>query len=263
MNQISSQAEQTCIDLEGGFKLKAYLCEAGKPTIGAGHTRNVTLDMVATESQCRAWFDDDMRGKVSTINGSVKMPLNQNQFDALCIWQFNTGGLWVEKDGKLIPSAVLLALNAGNYMLAVERMQDWKYITVTVPNGKKVKRISSGLVHRRSREAAIFSTPVDSVSIEELNTASTPITPPISTTQTTTGKATVAASGLSFVGLAQLLSSQVDAVKSLADPVKEMLGITGSYPGLLGNLVVITLIASLGFNLYTLWHKRESISGVK
>lgn len=269
MMRISKGGKDRCVKLEGGYRLKAYLDEAGIPTIGAGHTRNVVLGMEATLEQCELWFDDDIRGVEQEINLHVKVPLNQNQFDALCIWEFNTGGLRFLKGGKLVESAVLKALNSGNYELAVDNMQQWKYITVKdKKTGKPFKKISNGLVNRRAQEALIWSTPPLTKPITGERpavpgTEIVPVPPPTAAATTTTGKAQIGAIGAGLTALAPIITSSIESIKSIADPVKEAIGLGAGYSGFLSHLVVIGLTISIGFNVYTLWHKKQTLAGNK
>lgn len=269
MMRISKGGRDRCVKLEGGYRLKAYLDEKGIPTIGAGHTRNVRLGMEATLEQCEAWFADDMRGVEQEINDHVKVPLNQNQFDALCIWEFNTGGLRFLKGGKLVESAALKALNSGNYELAIDNMQQWKYITVKdKKTGKLIKRISNGLVNRRAQEALVWSTPVSAQAVQGERPAVTgteivPVPPPTAAISTTTGKAQIGAIGASLTALAPIITSSIESVKSIADPVKEAIGLSAGYEGLLSYLVIAGLAISIGLSLYTLWHQKQTLAGNK
>jgi lysozyme len=278
MQRISTGGAARCIKLEGGFKLVAYLDSAGIATIGAGHTRNVRLGMTATLDQCQAWFKDDIRGAEMAVSTNVKVPLSQNQFDALCIWQFNTGGLVIEKKGKLVPSAVLTALTAGEYDRCIDLMQQWKYTTVTVA-GKKVKKVSSGLINRRAQEALIWSTP-DSDQTKHayfgagvgegtpappavLTTNETPEAPPTAVISTTTGKAQVGAIGAGITALVQVLSDSVSSIRQVASPIKEALGLPDGYSGYLHYGVIVALLVSIGFGAYTLWRKKGVLAGTK
>lgn len=268
--QMSKGGRDRCVKLEGGYRLKAYPDEKGIPTIGAGHIRNVRLGMEATVEQCEAWFADDIRGVEQEINDHVKVTLNQNQFDALCIWEFNTGGLRFMKGGKLVDSAVLKALNSGNYELAIDNMQQWKYITMKDKSGKVLKKISNGLVNRRAQEAIIWSTPAVAQSGQGQSdrpavsgTQVVPEPPPTKATSTPTGKAQIGAIGAGLTALAPVISSSVESVRSVADPVKEALGLSAGYSGILSYLVIAGLAVSICLSLYTLWHQKQTLSGNK
>ncbi|MDR0941664.1 MAG: lysozyme [Bacteroidales bacterium] len=76
-----------------GCELKAYICPAGVLTIGYGHTgSDVKQSMVITESQATEVLRKDVakfETGVSTITSGTD--LNQNQFDALVSFAFNSG----------------------------------------------------------------------------------------------------------------------------------------------------------------------------
>lgn len=73
-----------------GCKLGAYLCPAGVPTIGYGHTKGVKIGMTITQSQAEAFLKADIKPLEGVLN---KMGINytQGQFDALSDFIFNLG----------------------------------------------------------------------------------------------------------------------------------------------------------------------------
>src|SRR5947207_11071888 len=81
-----------------GFKLQVYKDSAGLPTIGVGHlitkaeqaAGTITINGVAvqyagglTDQQVLDLLAQDVQPAENAVNGGVKVPLNQNQFDAL------------------------------------------------------------------------------------------------------------------------------------------------------------------------------------
>lgn len=90
-------------------------------------------------------FHKDLRGTISLVNDAVHVPLNQNQFDALCMIAFNLGG------PQFRSSTFLRLLNQGRYDLTDDHFLDWRYDDHRKPV----------LLARRKREAALFNTPVD------------------------------------------------------------------------------------------------------
>ncbi len=75
-----------------GLRLKAYKCPAGVWTIGYGHTGpDVKPGGTITQAQADALLDKDTDDAESAVNTLVKVPLSQNQFDALVSFVFNTG----------------------------------------------------------------------------------------------------------------------------------------------------------------------------
>ena len=43
-----------------GLRLKAYLCPAGIPTIGYGHTKGVVLGQVCTKEEAEEWMKSQL-----------------------------------------------------------------------------------------------------------------------------------------------------------------------------------------------------------
>ena len=124
-----------------GCELKAYLCPAGIPTIGYGHTHNVKLGDTCTQQQADEWLEDDFFYATSDVKAVVKVPLTDNQLDALASFVFNLGVR------KLIRSTLLKKLNAKDYTGAANEFDKWVFAA-----GKKL----NGLIARRAAEKALF-----------------------------------------------------------------------------------------------------------
>lgn len=128
---------------EGGPALESYLCPGRVWTIGWGHTKGVRMGQHATLAQCEQWLLEDCADAEKAVNDLVKVPLTQNQFDALVSFVFNVGR------GNLANSTLLRLLNAGDYAGAAEQFPRWN---------KSKGRILNGLVARRADEKALFLT---------------------------------------------------------------------------------------------------------
>ena len=97
-----------------GLKLKAYLCPAGIWTIGYGFTKGVRAGMTITEEQATQRLMNEICTREKELNDILDkyhVVVNQNQFDALVSFQFNTGAL-----GN---STLLKKLNKKDYSGAV------------------------------------------------------------------------------------------------------------------------------------------------
>lgn len=133
-----------------GLGLSAYLCPAGKPTIGYGHlikkSEKYFLRPI-TEAQAEALLLADCKIAEIFINGVVRVPLTQGQFDALVSFCFNLGV------GALDKSSLLSYLNAGNYGAASMQFQAW--VKVRNPKTNQLE-ISRGLINRRMDEYKLF-----------------------------------------------------------------------------------------------------------
>ena len=121
--------------------LKAYLCPAGIPTIGYGHTKGVSLGMTCTKEQADQWVEDDYFMAKNDVKAVVRVPISANQLDALASFVFNLGVR------KLIQSTLLKKLNAGDYNGAASEFDKWVFAA-----GKKL----NGLIARRADEKELF-----------------------------------------------------------------------------------------------------------
>lgn len=134
-----------------GCLLKASNKLDGVWTIGYGQTgsyygKRVRRGMTTTKAEAHAWLrDHSIKTYEDAVTQAVKVPLNQNQFDALVSFSYNVGV------GALKQSTALRKLNAGDYAGAADALTMW-----TKCNGK----VLAGLVRRRKEERALFLTPV-------------------------------------------------------------------------------------------------------
>ena len=124
-----------------GCRLQAYLDSAGVPTIGVGHTRGVKMGDHCTVQQADMWLSQDLEDAAAAVASLVKVPLTQDQFDALTSFTYNLGVR------RLAESTLLLLLNKGDYVGASGQFMLW------VHAGGKVL---DGLVKRRAAEAKLF-----------------------------------------------------------------------------------------------------------
>lgn len=86
---VSDKGLQLIRDAEG-LRLKAYLCPAGKWTIGYGHTKGVTKTMAITKERAEQLLREDCRTAERVLN-NLGFNFRQEQFDALVSWIFNLG----------------------------------------------------------------------------------------------------------------------------------------------------------------------------
>jgi lysozyme len=118
----------------------------GTLTIGYGHTTaagppRVYVGQTISKDEADAILASDLAAVEIEVAHLVKVPLNQNQFDALVSFQFNTD--WLAHPH----CSLLAALNAGNYQLA-----DDDFTLYDRASGKVV----AGLDRRRAAEKALF-----------------------------------------------------------------------------------------------------------
>lgn len=122
-------------------KLEAYLCPAGIPTIGYGHTKGVKLGDKITQQQAEQLLDSDYQEAENQTLAIVKVPLTKNQLGALTSFVFNLG------IGSLKYSTLLAKLNRKDYAGAANEFDKWVY-------SHHVKL--NGLVKRRAEEKELF-----------------------------------------------------------------------------------------------------------
>ena len=133
-----------------GFRDKAYQCSAGVWTIGYGTTRykggrKVRKGDTCTKAQAEGYLKDDLEKFEKSVNKLVKVPLNQDQFDALVCWTYNLGAT------NLKSSTMLKVLNKGLYHMVPDEMRKWN---------KAGGKVLKGLVRRRNAEATLFESGV-------------------------------------------------------------------------------------------------------
>lgn len=131
-----------------GLKLISYLCPAGVWTIGIGTTKikgiPVKRGQRCTKEQAYQYFRCHMEIEIYPVFDSIKVELNQNQFDALCSLIYNIGV------GAFKSSTILKKLNQNDFDGAAKEFSRWVKV-----NGKKV----NGLIKRRIHEQELFSKP--------------------------------------------------------------------------------------------------------
>lgn len=118
------KTSQTGIDLIKKFegcKLKAYKCPTGVWTIGYGHTSGVKEGQTITQKQADNYLILDLKIFENHVN-NLKLPLNQNQFDALVSFTYNCGPgnlktLVKNRSLEQIAEALLLYNKAGGTTL--------------------------------------------------------------------------------------------------------------------------------------------------
>lgn len=131
------------------LSLRAYDDGYGYITIGWGHTgrgggMKPKLGDTITAAQAQEIFHEDIQRFVNGVNRLVRVPLTQNQFDAIVSFHFNTGALG--------GSGVLRAINERRYDDVPAELAKWNRVTV---GGRKVT--SRGLVRRRAAEISLWS----------------------------------------------------------------------------------------------------------
>ncbi|EKU59513.1 phage lysozyme [Acinetobacter sp. WC-323] len=143
------KASQVGINLITSFEdlvLTAYDDGVGVWTIGFGTTVypngvKVKRGNTCTLNQAKEFFAHDLNRFEAVVNQSVKVAINQNQFDALVSLTYNIGS------GAFKGSTLLKLLNKGEYQGAADQFLVWN---------KAGGKVMKGLVRRREAERALF-----------------------------------------------------------------------------------------------------------
>lgn len=130
-----------------GFKSKPYLCPANVPTIGYGSTmyadgKKVKLsDSNVTELKAEELLKNTLATYENVVLKNIKIPLKQQEFDALVSHTYNTGG----------SQTLFKMVNEKNPLL-----KTWWETHYIMGGGKQLK----GLVNRRLAETKIYFKPI-------------------------------------------------------------------------------------------------------
>lgn len=133
---------------EEGFSAVAYKCPAGRWTIGYGSTfwedgkpvkqGDGPIDHDRASKLVMAHFAREVQPALDDL---VKVPLTQNQYDALADFIYNVGV------GNFSKSTLLKLLNVKDYTGAANEFVKWN---------KGGGKVLQGLVRRRKKEQDLF-----------------------------------------------------------------------------------------------------------
>lgn len=141
MHDISPDGIRLIESFEG-FSATPYKDVAGVLTIGFGHTGpDVESLSPLTIEAGTALLRRDLATFVAAVNHLVRVPIDQNQMDALCSFVYNVGV------ANFSRSLSLRHLNAGDYAGCANDFRYWCHA-----GGK----VLPGLVARRAAEASLF-----------------------------------------------------------------------------------------------------------
>ena len=153
---IVSQNAYDLIKTFEGLKLEAYLCAAGKISIGWGHTKGVKLGDTINEAQAVTFLREDIASFESQLLKALNaeaIEIKQCEFDALICFAFNLGST------NLVNSTLWHKLKAGDTAGASKQFTSWIYAKRTIKiNGKNytVNEPLRGLCARRLSESSLF-----------------------------------------------------------------------------------------------------------
>lgn len=125
-----------------GLRLSAYKDAVGIWTIGYGHTGpDVSPGMTITKEQALDLLRKDVARFETCVRENVKVPITQNQFDALVSLCFNIGCT------AFANSTLVRLLNQKDYVSAAAEFAKWH---------KAKGRALEGLLRRRVDEMRLF-----------------------------------------------------------------------------------------------------------
>ena len=138
---------QNCINLIKSFEgceLKSYKCSAGRNTIGFGNTfyedgTKVKEGDVITKERAESLLMNLLPKFSAIVNKNINVKLNQNQFDSLVSYTWNTCG----------SDTLFKLINKNAPEPEIRTWFETKYITA---NGK----VENGLIRRRKAEADLY-----------------------------------------------------------------------------------------------------------
>lgn len=142
---VSNKGVDLICEFEGK-QLIAYDDGVGIWTIGFGTIKypngvRVKKGDTCTLEQAKEYMRHDLIEFEHTVNSSVKVQLNQNQFDALISLAYNIGS------NAFKSSTLVKKLNTNDYQGAADQFNVW-----VNAGGKRMQ----GLVNRRDREKLLF-----------------------------------------------------------------------------------------------------------
>lgn len=232
-----------------GVRYVAYFDSAGVPTIGIGHTRGVTAQDVKdkrkiTETEVRAYFDEDIMDAEIIVSNHTHVLLSQSQFDALVSFVFNLGGQ------NYLNSTLLSKLNRGLYEEVPFELNKWVKAYNPQTSRKETLR---GLVSRRAAEGALFSRPAKMTPIPKDIRQVTPL-PVRQERETLKGSRTIRGTDTALLGTA--VSAGSTGLYAMG-PVMEK---ASWMPHVIGGLIVIGIVLAVGGALYSRYARRDDFN---
>lgn len=149
MSKTTSEKGRQFIARHEGEKLTVYRDVAGFLTVGVGHlvlpNDKLRYGDSITAEQSDAFLQADLRSAEDAVNQLVRVPLSQNEFDALVSLFFNLGRK------NLANSRTLRFLNNGDKQRFGDALLQWNKATI-----KGRLQAVKGLTIRRLAEQKLF-----------------------------------------------------------------------------------------------------------
>ena len=235
-----NQQGQRLIKESEALKTMAYICPAGVPTIGYGHTAGITHQMVKDKftisvDDAEAMFREDMEHWERDVRRALTREPNENQLAAMVSLAYNIGV------GAFAKSTGCKAFNAGDDTAAANAFGLWNKITLP---GATTKTVNKGLVARRARETALFLRPTMD---EELTQALEPVSP---MPQAVEAPVSLAASNINRSAVLTGGSATVAAVTSGVSAIGDLKDSFGRLGEWLIPVLLVVIILAAGWTIY-------------
>jgi len=237
--EVSTEGRELVKQFEG-LSLTAYLCPAGRPTIGFGRTQGVQMGDTITPAQADAYLAADLIAYGKNVEKLLEgAPTSQHEFDAMTSLAFNIG------IGGLSQSSVLRLHKAGDKENAARAFSLWCKATI----GGQLQTVP-GLLARRQKEAAYYLTP-DAPAVKAMPQAVAPPPPVTSSKTVVAGATSVAAGAASVASQADTISSTIDKITQVGMSMQSLLKV-----GALG--LSIVAVGAAVYILIRYLHKRAN-----
>ncbi len=124
-----------------GFSSTVYRCQAGVPTIGFGHTKDVTEGQTITKEDALRLLMSELSTLQKALANVIHVDVTEGQFVAILSLVYNIG-VW-----KFRTSTLLRELNKENFVNAGNEFARWIYVK---------RQPNEGLMRRRAKEREVF-----------------------------------------------------------------------------------------------------------
>ena len=124
-----------------GFSSTVYRCQAGVPTIGFGHTKDVTEGQTITKEDALRLLMSELSTLQKALASVIHVDVTEGQFVAILSLVYNIG-MW-----KFRTSTLLRELNKENFVNAGNEFARWIYVK---------RQPNEGLMRRRAKEREVF-----------------------------------------------------------------------------------------------------------
>jgi lysozyme len=132
------------ITKEEGFKNKAYKDSKGLWSVGVGHLikkdETYLLNATLSDQEVEDLLRSDLRWCSEAVESSVKVPLTQNQFDALYSLCYNIGGTAFKN------STVVKRINTNDLKGAADAILMWSKQPELLPRRKRERALFLGAI---------------------------------------------------------------------------------------------------------------------